>query len=62
MITNAKPTGDDCEKCGNPNKMYWCQSCEHNDESPDKCILCNGKVEVDFDYHLECDSEFTKEL
>lgn len=30
---NARQTGDDCIKCGNPKKMYWCDICECNNET-----------------------------
>jgi len=51
-----------CEKCGNPEIMYWCQNCEHNQEEKGKCDLgCDNNVELDYDYHKECDSEVNKE-
>lgn len=55
IITNAQPTGDDCNKCGNPNVMYWCDRCEHNQEGGDYCVHCKQEhLPVDTGYHDGC--------
>ena len=52
-----------CEKCGNPQKMYWCDNCESNQESEGECDMCghaNGikyVVVEDEDYHNNCNKE-----
>jgi len=51
---NARQTGDDCIKCGNPKKMYWCDICECNNETL-KCATCNNSYcAIDKFYHDEC--------
>ncbi len=67
-ILNAMPTGDDCLKCGNPNKMYWCENCESNQEKGGECVNCRDvdnidcQVIEDKNYHKECDSEKDKDF
>jgi len=45
--------GNDCEKCGNPEIMYWCNECEANTEEID-CPACGLVLQVDKKYHLNC--------
>ena len=42
-----------CEKCGNPQKMYWCSECESSDESV-RCGGCGKIIQLDKDYHKNC--------
>jgi len=42
-----------CEKCGNPEIMYWCNECEANTEEKD-CPACGKVLEVDKKYHNDC--------
>ncbi len=44
----------ECEKCGNPLEMYWCEECQSNGETP-KCLDCGGVATLDEAYHDECD-------
>lgn len=43
-----------CEKCGNPKIIYWCEECQSNSEY-EKCEDCGGETELDEHYHDECD-------
>ena len=58
--TNANSAKDSCPKCGNPNKMYFCNECETNQEYKGECRMCghaNGVsyvVVLDEEYHEEC--------
>jgi hypothetical protein len=45
---------NNCEKCGNPQKMYWCEDCEISGENEDKCDECNNPMELDIHYHDNC--------
>ena len=53
-ISNARESGDDCPKCGNPSKMYWCADCESNQEKEGKCDGCGHLVSLDRGYHDDC--------
>lgn len=44
---------DQCSTCGNPQKMYWCERCESNQEEGD-CITCKSDTELDKHYHVNC--------
>lgn len=41
-----------CEKCGNPEVMFWCGECEKNGE--DEFCECGERTIVDKNYHLDC--------
>ena len=43
----------DCEKCGNPKIMYWCNNCEANFED-ETCPACGDKAMLDKQYHDDC--------
>lgn len=57
---NAKSGVPSCKKCGNPEKMYWCDNCESSQEESGECNICgqaNGVkyvVVLDEDYHMYC--------
>jgi len=42
-----------CDNCGNPEKMYWCEGCGTSGEE-EFCDMCKQKMELDKDYHLDC--------
>ncbi len=52
--------GNDCTKCGNPLKMYYCYNCESNQEESGECFMCGHSqgikyvVVLDEDYHNDC--------
>ena len=54
---------NNCEKCGNPQKMYWCDNCESNQEKEGECDNCGHAqgityvVTLDEGYHEECNYE-----
>lgn len=43
----------DCKKCGLPEHMFWCPTCESNSESA-VCDDCGAGIEVDSGYHGDC--------
>lgn len=49
--------GQDCTKCGLPIQMYACKKCEDIQEQDNfgVCIVCGGEVELDKEYHNNCD-------
>lgn len=54
-IANARPTGNDCHKCGSPNEMYICKYCDSNQPVDGLCVLdCGEMVVEDKDYHFSC--------
>lgn len=50
-----------CEKCGNPQKMYWCAKCVISDENPDLCPECGKRMKLDKHYHKECNALYSRE-
>ncbi len=42
-----------CEKCGNPKQMYYCNHCESSTEN-EICETCELKANKDDHYHDNC--------
>ena len=54
--------GETCNKCGNPQVMYWCPVCESNQEKEGDCENClygtkeHNPVSLDNFYHKDCNA------
>lgn len=44
-----------CNKCGNPEKMYYCNECESSCEEKE-CEQCGIPTKVDAKYHDNCNA------